>query len=847
MVSRKRSVGGRIRNGGREGHLRERKGKGRLFPAGKSPLQDRSLHHNCKLTEFGQLKHSVGEEVFNDVMSTSQVGIILKLASRSYMWCAKTCHNLLTHQLAIESSNEIWSLFGDGEGPSWHELNGALGRCSTWTYEQKRMLALLFVVHIGIYGISRSSRISFKHAKRVLVPESFESYPWGRVGFKELMESIKVAKLDGKTYVVHGCVHALLIWAYEAIPIIGEKFGKRRGNIEIPLLRWESCRNRYNLEALVEEEKKKTGLDKVRVRQLVLKPLEEIYPVWAGEEAGGDIKLDNMIRDIVGGCLDESCWETEEQLLNKKKRKKKLEVVVDSDDDLVEKPLRKISSTKKEEQKTKKMEPRDYSDSESQKKTEDGLGWDGRDIRKPSEGLADEALANVLNTILENLLSWEGIVVATEVETSQEGITITRTIRNPAYDYKKPTRRKLELNDPIEKLGGDRPAGKTPFIIPQLSDGEDDEFLMKAFAANAQQLGRQGKQDKAKVRPTPSPDILLSPKQSRPRSAVKEEAVRPTPSPDILLSPKQSRPRSAVKEKRKAGINPQATYDPLEKVDRKKKVALLEYVKTYLDNPIESSRPVADFYLTLMTPKQQWAVDEYGWLSDLHMVAGMNMFRQRVQNKYLGHEKTFEFSIGHENHYNGIAPDCAVTNKKWVKDVDTLYIAHNILNTHWVAVEVDLLIKRVKVYDSIYSAFDVDVVKESVKPYMKLVPLLLRHVAPKEEKQQMGGIAYNFYLVKGLPQNDQTGDCGVYTLKAIECLALGRTLTGIDDTNVGDIRIKYAAEMMAEVDLSDFLLPIIPETSPYPKTSPCRVVHLMTLRRGWRRIRWIRCSSETIV
>ncbi|CAA7030638.1 unnamed protein product [Microthlaspi erraticum] len=134
-----------------------------------------------------------------------------------------------------------------------------------------------------------------------------------RVGFKELMESLKVAKLDGKMYVVHGCVHALLIWAYEAIPIIGEKFSKRRANIEIPLLRWESCRNRYNLEAIVEEEKKKTGLDKVRVRQLVLKPLEEIYPVWTGEEAGGDIKLDNMIRDIVGGCLDES-------FLSKKKR-----------------------------------------------------------------------------------------------------------------------------------------------------------------------------------------------------------------------------------------------------------------------------------------------------------------------------------------------------------------------------------------------------------------------------------------------------------------------------------------------------------------------------------------------
>ncbi|CAA7014306.1 unnamed protein product [Microthlaspi erraticum] len=511
--------------------------QGRLFPAGKSPLQDRSLHHNCKLTEFGQLKHSVGEEVFNDVMSTSQVGIILKLASRSYMWCAKTCHNLLTHQLAIESSNEIWSLFGgrpirthffwdlvgikDGEGPSWHELNGVLGRCSTWTYEQKRMLALLFVVHIGIYGISRSSRISFKHAKRVLVPESFESYPWGKVGFKELMKSIKVANLDGKTYVVHGCVHALLIWAYEAIPIIGE-------------------------------------------------------------EAGGDIKLDNMIPDIVGGCLDESCWETEEQLLNKKKRKKKLEVVVDSDDDLVEKPLQKISSLADEAlvnvlntipEKLNELETKFELLQTNKTTVEEGSTKKRNEV---GDEVAEEKVYDAeSDTVGENddkkgcEATPEPSWLAIEVETSQEGITITRTIRNPSFDYKRPTQRKLELNDPSEKLGGDSMAGKTPFIIPQLSD-EDDGFLMKAFAANAQNLGRQGKQDKAK-----------------------------------------------------------ATYDPLEKVDRKKQVALVGYVKTYLDNPIESSSPEADFYQTLMTPKKQWVVDEYGWLSDMHMVAGMNMFRQR--------------------------------------------------------------------------------------------------------------------------------------------------------------------------------------------------------------------------
>ncbi|CAA7041942.1 unnamed protein product [Microthlaspi erraticum] len=232
--------------------------------------------------------------------------------------------------------------------------------------------------------------------------------------------------------------------------------------------------------------------------------------------------------------------------------------------------------------------------------------------------------------------------------------------------------------------------GKTPIIIPQLREHVDD-FLMEAFAANSQKLGGQGKQDNAKVRPTR----------------------------DIYLSPNQIHPRSAGKRKKKAGNHPEATYDPFEKVDRKKQVALVEYVKTDLDNPIESSSPEVDFYLTLMTPKKQWVIDEYGWLSDMHMVVGMSIWSLRSPcpnrneriafldpqftslwcmqyiNNYLGLEKTWKFPIGFEKHYN----------------------------------------------------------------------------------------------------------------------VLGRSFTGINDTNVGDIRLKYAAEMKNEVALSDF----VKMTSPYPR------------------------------
>lgn len=107
----------------------------------------------------------------------------------------------------------------------------------------------------------------------------------------------------------------------------------------------------------------------------MLKPLEEIHPVWPGEERGCDMKLDNMIRDILGGCLDETWWEIEEPLVKIKKRKKKLETVVNSDDDFVEKPRRK-PSTKTEDE--KKKDPRENSDFQSPDKMEDELVGDKR-------------------------------------------------------------------------------------------------------------------------------------------------------------------------------------------------------------------------------------------------------------------------------------------------------------------------------------------------------------------------------------------------------------------------------------------------------------------------------------
>ena len=51
---------------------------------------------------------------------------------------------------------------------------------------------------------------------------------------------------------------------------------------------------------------------------------------------------------------------------------------------------------------------------------------------------------------------------------------------------------------------------------------------------------------------------------------------------------------------------------------------------------------------------------------------------------------------------------------------------------------------------------------------------------------------------KYIPQNIQVGDCGVYSLKFIECLALGVTFDGINDENIQGLRVKMATEIHDE-------------------------------------------------
>ncbi|KAG5396941.1 hypothetical protein IGI04_018755 [Brassica rapa subsp. trilocularis] len=118
--------------------------------------------------------------------------------------------------------------------------------------------------------------------------------------------SIKVLTYVGKkSYMLCGCVHALAIWIYESVPGLGEIYGHRIDGPEVPLLSWHGSRQRINFLNFCAQEKQQH--QKVRVRHMILKPMEDRYPKWDEDEPPAD--LDNMIVDILNDQLNVKFWE----------------------------------------------------------------------------------------------------------------------------------------------------------------------------------------------------------------------------------------------------------------------------------------------------------------------------------------------------------------------------------------------------------------------------------------------------------------------------------------------------------------------------------------------------------
>lgn len=154
------------------------------------------------------------------------------------------------------------------------------------------------------------------------------------------------------------------------------------------------------------------------------------------------------------------------------------------------------------------------------------------------------------------------------------------------------------------------------------------------------------------------------------------------------------------------------------------------------------------------------------------------------------------------NYYSGKMPKNSPTGKQWGRDIDTLYSVLNVDRCHWVLMVISIPDRTIKIYDSMISAIPMETTKEAVMPFAHIVPYVLYHFSDAEDKQVMDTAMYSIqFVTDGVPQGKPiNGNCGVYTLKFLECLVMGVAFSDdhLRDSNMMIMRKKLAAEMYDE-------------------------------------------------
>ncbi|KAG5400041.1 hypothetical protein IGI04_014648, partial [Brassica rapa subsp. trilocularis] len=306
----------------------------RMFTLGEEPDAIRSISYNSDDTKlFKALCDSLTADEYED-LKASKLGVFIKFKELEFGWTSRLVHFLLCFQLDIKKKFELWNLVASqparfsliefdhltglncdyikdlenprcevtkemaafwekmrvdlDTGPSIEQITEAFYHCDEWSQDDRMRLGYLAIYAGYIEGKKFSSATSASLARLVMDLEKFENYPWGRVAFKVLMDSLKAKDLTQTGYTVDGFIQVLQVWAYYAMPELGANYGSAIPNRPSPLLLAYKGgkRQRKCFKAAI---KKQTI-----VKNFVQNDFDEIFPKW--EEHVDDPAADNIIK-----------------------------------------------------------------------------------------------------------------------------------------------------------------------------------------------------------------------------------------------------------------------------------------------------------------------------------------------------------------------------------------------------------------------------------------------------------------------------------------------------------------------------------------------------------------------
>ncbi|CAN6814796.1 unnamed protein product [Brassica oleracea] len=645
-----------------------------------------------------------------------------------------------------------------------------------------------------------------------------------RVAFKFLMESVKGVDLT-KTYAIEGFVQVLQVWVYCCLPEFGAGFGHPiEGSPTPPLLAFLGGKGKRRLQ---ENMLKQFYLLQTRTKNFTMKDYSEMFPRWDGELE--DEKADNIVKAVFssGWAWEQSHWPL---VGTKLWTNVKVEILpMKTEAGQMVRSLKTVSPS------------RTQSDAESRKKARESPGLDVEtmkgEIVRWLTGLTSnmvEGQSRCENTLKTQSRMIEGLTtqVGAVEKMVREGWKEDHTKADSSTDVPEANKSdgdKAKKDSAEESKGDESDESKG-----EESKGEES----RAEESKAAETAPKGMTTRAKARDTQATVsesenenggisvVVVDKEQSciEYGSVKKLKQVGKVRAARIVARAKSERQRrlAATQQSPFDGNNTEKViipnqpkqgqgYNPFANPDRQKLSALLDWVKLDPKWRQKVKGSSSHWFYILLTPTK-WSIDTHPeWFRSDRFCILDAVFTQMWTAKYSeflaspanpdGSGKLLP--PGALDYYTGEEPAYNRSNKTWALEIDDIYVPLLVKNDHWVACWISIPRRRIVIWDS-YLAYATDAeIAKAVKPIAHMLPYMLRMLSTGAERE-LYTVDFTHERESGVPQNKQSGDCGVYCLKYIECHALDMPFPPHElcDKKIKTIRSQMASEIFDETRIN---------------------------------------------
>ncbi|CAA7058026.1 unnamed protein product [Microthlaspi erraticum] len=200
----------------------------RFFSKGSEPASEKSIGYYSNNTKlFESLVALFTDDEWAE-LEGSPLGVFFRFARRTFNWASMIVKCILTCQIACNKPFEIWSVVGHNPVRfSLNEFAHITGLNCEYTenlqtpscadVDEDEFSEFWHKLGVPLTSARESTATPLGMAKLVMDLEEFEAYPWGRVAFLNLIQSVKSANLS-KHYVLCGFVEVLQLWTTTLCP-----------------------------------------------------------------------------------------------------------------------------------------------------------------------------------------------------------------------------------------------------------------------------------------------------------------------------------------------------------------------------------------------------------------------------------------------------------------------------------------------------------------------------------------------------------------------------------------------------------------------------------------------------